>query len=126
MRSRNGADLPAQPARPTLSKKAYYLEHLYQIFRWSMRVDLNAIQVLEVVIREGSLAAAAKKLHRVQSAVSYQLRKLERQLGLKLLDRAGYRVRLTADREAVLAGRMGMLVPEMSLGTLAHALSVRA
>src|SRR5260370_16891368 len=77
MRSRNGADLPAQPARPTLSKKAYYLEHLYLIFRSSMRVDLNAIQVLEVVIREGSLAAAAKKLHRVQSAVIYQLPKLQ-------------------------------------------------
>src|SRR5258706_7599651 len=123
MRSRNGADLPAQPARPTLSKKAYYLEHLYQIFRWSMRVDLNAIQVLEVVIREGSLAAAAKKLHRVQSAVSYQLRKLERQLGLKLLDRDGYRVRLTAAGRAGLAEGKRVLAHAMSLETLARQLS---
>ena len=88
-----------------------------------MRVDLNAIQVLEVVIREGSLAAAAKKLHRVQSAVSYQLRKLERQLGLKLLDRDGYRVRLTAAGDAVLAEGKRVLAHAMSLETLAHQLS---
>jgi DNA-binding transcriptional LysR family regulator len=88
-----------------------------------MRVDLNAIQVLEVVIREGSLAAAAKKLHRVQSAVSYQLRKLERQLGLKLLDRNGYRVRLTAAGESVLAEGKRVLAHAMSLETLARQLS---
>jgi DNA-binding transcriptional LysR family regulator len=88
-----------------------------------VRVDLNAIQVLEVVIREGSLAAAAKKLHRVQSAVSYQLRKLERQLGLKLLDRDGYRVRLTAAGEADLAEGKRVLAHAMSLETLARQLS---
>src|SRR5258708_35831323 len=88
-----------------------------------MRVDLNAIQVLEVVIREGSMAAAAKKLHRVQSAISYQLRKLERQLGLELLDRDGYRVRLTPAGEAVLAEGKGVLAHAMSLGALAQQLS---
>src|ERR1700737_4937525 len=122
-RSRNQAVRLLQPAPASLSKKAYYLEHLYLIFRLSMRVDLNAIQVLEVVIREGSMAAAAKKLHRVQSAVSYQLRKLERQLGLKLLDRNGYRVRLTAAGEAVLAEGKRVLAHAMSLETLARQLS---
>src|SRR5580700_9425516 len=88
-----------------------------------MRVDLNAIQVLEVVIREGSLAAAAKKLHRVQSAVSYQLKKLERQLGVKLLDRDGYRLQLTPTGEAVLAEGKRVLAHAMSLETLARRFS---
>jgi DNA-binding transcriptional LysR family regulator len=88
-----------------------------------MRVDLNAIQVLEAVIREGSLARAAKKLHRVQSAVSYQLRKLERQLGVSLLDREGYRVSLTPAGEAVLAEGKRVLAHAMSLETLARQLA---
>jgi DNA-binding transcriptional LysR family regulator len=88
-----------------------------------MRVDLNAIQTLETVIREGSLARAAKKLHRVQSAVSYQLRKLERQLGLSLLDRDGYRVTLTPAGEAVLAEGKRVLAHAMSLETLARQLA---
>jgi DNA-binding transcriptional LysR family regulator len=88
-----------------------------------MRVDLNAIQALEAVIREGSLARAAKKLHRVQSAVSYQLRKLERQLGVSLLDRDGYRVSLTPAGQAVLAEGKRVLVHAMSLETLARQLA---
>jgi DNA-binding transcriptional LysR family regulator len=88
-----------------------------------MRVDLNAIQVLEAVIREGSLARAAKKLHRVQSAVSYQLQKLERQLGVSLLNRDGYRVSLTPAGEAVLAEGKRVLAHAMSLETLARQLA---
>lgn len=88
-----------------------------------MRVDLNAIQILEAVIREGSLARAAKKLNRVQSAVSYQLKNLERQLGLKLLDRDGYRVALTPAGEAVLAEGKRVLARAMSLETLARQLA---
>lgn len=88
-----------------------------------MRVDLEAIQVLETVIREGGLAPAAKKLHRVQSAVSYQLRKLERQLGVNLIDRDGYRMRLTPAGEAVLAEGRRLLTHAMHLETLARQFS---
>ena len=85
-----------------------------------MRIDLHAIEVLDAVVREGSLARAAQKVHRVQSAVSYRLSKLERQLGLRLLDREGYRVRLTAAGEAVLAEGKRVLAHAMSLETLAR------
>jgi DNA-binding transcriptional LysR family regulator len=68
-----------------------------------VRPDLDALQALDAVIRHGGFARAAAKLHKVQSAVSYQVLKLERQLGVALLDRAGYRVRLTPAGEAVLA-----------------------
>lgn len=67
-----------------------------------MRPDLDALQALDAVIRHGGFARAASALNKVQSAVSYQVGKLERQLELRLLDRSGYRVRLTPAGEAVL------------------------
>lgn len=67
-----------------------------------MRPDLDALQALDAVVRHGGFARAATKLHKVQSAVSYQIRKLEQQLGVALLDRSAYRVRLTPAGEAVL------------------------
>ena len=68
-----------------------------------MRPDLEAVEALDAVVRHGGFARAASALHKVQSAVSYQVRKLEAQLGVALLDRTGYRVRLTAAGEALLA-----------------------
>lgn len=68
-----------------------------------MRLALDALEALDAVIREGSLARAAVRLNKVQSAVSYQLRRLEQQLGLPLLDRTGYRIQLTPAGEALLA-----------------------
>jgi len=60
-----------------------------------MGPDLDAINALDAVVRHGGFARAAAALHRVQSAVSYQVDKLEAQLGVPLLDRTGYRVQLT-------------------------------
>ncbi|WP_201347200.1 LysR family transcriptional regulator [Neptunomonas japonica] len=39
-----------------------------------MRLDIEALRVLDVVIQEGSFAKAAAKLHKAQSAVSYQIK----------------------------------------------------
>lgn len=75
-----------------------------------MSLDLDAIRTLDAVARHGGFARAATHLHKVQSAVSYQIRKLEVQLGLRLLDRQGYRVRLTAAGEAVLTEGRRLLV----------------
>lgn len=90
-----------------------------------MQLDLDALEALDTVVREGGLAKAAARLHKVQSAVSYQLRRLESQLGVPLLDRRGYRIRLTPAGEAVLAegrrvlaqaGRVESLAREFALG----------
>jgi DNA-binding transcriptional LysR family regulator len=75
-----------------------------------MHLDLDALRALDAVVNEGGFARAALRLHKVQSAVSYQIRKLERQLGLTLVDRDGYRVKLTAAGEAVLAEGRRLLV----------------
>ncbi len=68
-----------------------------------MSIDLESLAALDAVVRYGGFGRAAQHLHKVQSAVSYQVSKLEEQLGLALLDRGGYRVRLTPAGEALLA-----------------------
>lgn len=59
-------------------------------------LTLDALRVLETIARRGSFAAAAEDLHRVTSAVSYTVQKLEEDLGVALFDRSGRRAQLTA------------------------------
>ena len=56
---------------------------------------LHELQCFDAVARAGSFQAAADKLRRTHPTVFAAVRKLEHQLGLKLLDRSGYRVALT-------------------------------
>lgn len=65
---------------------------------------LPALLTLLSVARSGSVGAAARLHHRTSSAISQQIRKLERHLGITLLERAGRGVRLTAAGEAALPG----------------------
>lgn len=57
---------------------------------------LHDLQCFDAVARDGGFQAAAATLHRSHPAVFAAVAKLERQLGLALLDRSGYRVSLTA------------------------------
>jgi DNA-binding transcriptional LysR family regulator len=68
-----------------------------------MQLDLNSLEALEAVVRCGGFARAAKRLHKVQSAVSHQVKKIEQQLGVKVFNREGYRVQLTPAGEVILA-----------------------
>lgn len=56
---------------------------------------LHDLQCFDAVIREGGFQAAAALLHRSHPAVFAAVARLERQLGVALLDRSGYRVRPT-------------------------------
>jgi DNA-binding transcriptional LysR family regulator len=58
-------------------------------------MTLHQLLCLDAVITEGSFQAAAEKLGRAQPSVSLAVKTLEKQLGLSLLDRSGYRVSLT-------------------------------
>lgn len=71
-----------------------------------MRLTLDALTVLEAIDRKGSFAAAADELHRVPSAITYAVQKLEEDLGVLLFDRSGHRASLTdAGRELLREGR---------------------
>lgn len=57
--------------------------------------SLNAMRAFDLTVRYGNLTAAAKELHVTPSAISHQLKRLEDQLGVVLLERHGNQVRAT-------------------------------
>jgi DNA-binding transcriptional LysR family regulator len=59
------------------------------------KFTLQELVCFDAVITEGGFQAAATKLNRTHSAVFAAVAKLERQTGLQLLDRGGYRIGLT-------------------------------
>ncbi|NKF51621.1 LysR family transcriptional regulator [Shewanella sp. WXL01] len=68
-----------------------------------MRIDVDAFNVLQVLVEEGSFAKASERLHKAQSAVSYQVKKLEQHLGVTLFNRDKYRAELTPEGKVILA-----------------------
>ncbi len=65
---------------------------------------LDQLQVLVAVADTGSFSAAARKLNRAQSVISYAIANLEAQLGLKLFEREGTREpTLTTEGRAILS-----------------------
>lgn len=71
-----------------------------------MKISIDALLALDAIDRKGSFAAAAHELHRVPSAVTYIVQKLEEDLDVLLFDRRGHRAKLTAaGRELLDEGR---------------------
>ena len=58
-------------------------------------IDLEAIGALRAIAREGSVSGAAAALGFTPSAVSQQIKRLERETGVALLERVGRGVALT-------------------------------
>lgn len=72
----------------------------------SIKLSIEALEVIDAIARKGSFAAAAKSLFRVPSALTYTVRKLEEDLGLSIFDRSGHRATLTkAGEELIKEGR---------------------
>lgn len=67
-----------------------------------MKISLDALETLDAIAEHGSFARAAEALHRVPSAVTYTVRKLEQDLALALFDRSGHRAVLTPAGQALL------------------------
>jgi DNA-binding transcriptional LysR family regulator len=65
-------------------------------------LTLDQFAVFATVVAEGSFAAAARRMNRAQSAVTYAIQKLEEQSGVQLFDRSAYRAELTEAGRALL------------------------
>ncbi|MEK7888272.1 LysR family transcriptional regulator [Burkholderia contaminans] len=71
-----------------------------------MKLSFEALEALDAIDRTGTFADAAELMHRVPSALTYLVQKLESDLGVALFDRSGRRARLThAGRVVVEEGR---------------------
>jgi len=60
-----------------------------------VRLSLEALQALDAIATEGSFAKAAEVLHKVPSALTYTMQKLESDLDVGIFDRSGKRAVLT-------------------------------
>jgi DNA-binding transcriptional LysR family regulator len=68
-----------------------------------MRTTLDEWEILQAVVQLGSFAAAAKRLNRSQSTISYAVARLRDQLGIKLFEIKGRKAHLTECGRALLA-----------------------
>ncbi len=71
-----------------------------KIFTTMSAPTLLQLQCFAALVEHGSFAAAAQHLHRTHPTVHAALTSLEKQLGIVLLDRSGYRFALTAQGAA--------------------------
>jgi len=73
-------------------------------------ITLDQLRALVAVVEEGSFSAAARRLRRVQSAISTAMANLEDQLGVALWDRSTKIAKLTEQGEVVLASARRVLL----------------
>ena len=59
-------------------------------------VNLDQLEAFAAVVELGSFSAAAARLNLTQPAISFQIRQLERRLGIRLVERVGRRAQPTA------------------------------
>ncbi len=87
-------------------------------------ITLDQLRALVTVAEEGSFSAAARKLRRVQSAISTSMANLEDQLGVPVWDRSTKIAKLTDQGQAVLASARRVLLEVDSLKRLTSGMAL--
>jgi len=65
-------------------------------------ITLDLLKALDAIDNRGSFAAAAQALHKVPSALTYTIQKVEQDLDIVLFDRSGHRAKLTPAGKLIL------------------------
>ena len=73
------------------------------------KLDLRHLQLVQAIAEEGSVTRAGLRLHLTQSALSHQLRDAEDRLGVRLFERVGRRLLLSAAGERLLRSARAVL-----------------
>ncbi len=68
-----------------------------------MKITLDLLRILDAIDRHGSFSAAAEALHRVPSALSHAVAKLESELAVRLFIRSGRKATLSEAGHTLLA-----------------------
>ena len=86
-------------------------------------ISLDQLRVFRQVAESGSFSAAARHLHRAQSAVTYAIQKLEEQVGAQVFDRGGYRPVLSEAGRALMPRATRVLEELAAFNTQARAIA---
>jgi DNA-binding transcriptional LysR family regulator len=86
-------------------------------------VTVDQLRVFREVAEAGSFSAAARRMHRAQSAVTYAVHKLEHQVGADLFDRSGYRPVLSDAGRALLPRAKRILEELAAFGAQARGIA---
>jgi len=99
--------------------------------RWGGGVEFRQLRFFVTLAEELHFGRAAAREHIVQSALSQQIQRLERELGVRLLDRSAHHVALTpagaaflAEARQVLASAQRAVAVAQQAGNPAPALQV--
>src|SRR3954467_1409466 len=68
----------------------------------SALIDVDQLRTFIAIVETGSFTKAAEVVHKTQSAVSMQMKRLEERLGKPIFEREGRASRLTEDGERLL------------------------
>ena len=78
---------------------------VWKLYEWIGSVlDLDLLRSFVSVVDAGGFTRAGERVHRTQSTVSQQIRRLEKGFGRPLLHRDGKRISPTEEGERLLAG----------------------
>ncbi|MEO5676942.1 MAG: LysR family transcriptional regulator [Usitatibacter sp.] len=83
-------------------------------------MDLRQLRTFVTVAEVGTVSRAAERLHIAQPALSRQIMALEEELGVKLFDRVGGRLLLSAAGERLIGDSRGLLNYARELSELAQ------
>ena len=89
-------------------------------------MELRHLRYFVSVAEAGSVSQAALQVHISQPALSRQIRDLEAELGLRLFDRVGRRIRLTAEGQDLLERSRDVLAQADAIGERARDLAAGA
>lgn len=87
-------------------------------------MTLDQLETFVAIANEGGLRAASKILHKTQPTLSAGIKNLEEELGITLLDRESYRVKLTEQGEALFLKAQEVLAKVEHFKVLAHELTM--
>jgi DNA-binding transcriptional LysR family regulator len=88
-----------------------------------MNTTLDQWEALHAVVQWGGFGPAAAHLNRSQSTISYAIRRLQEQIGIRVFELVGRRARLTESGRALLADLEPLLSGFVSLEGRARALA---
>ncbi len=86
-------------------------------------VTIDQLRVFRQVAEAGSFSAAARAMHRAQSAITYAVQNLETQVGTELFDRSGYRPVLSEAGRALLPRAQRILEELAAFGSQARGIA---